>query len=214
MPRATISAFGCLADDASRAPSKGIATSCGDSEVWGVARVLDLRRYDMTVPGSATSGQRLCAEIDALVRAGEWAAYGDVGFVAYGNYHSGQAAGTAIAKYSNERGVRTLRYDGTVSPHFEWTFENGATPGPEVQRVLLEREGVRFTNGHADPNQQVSALMLLTRSVQAGLLTLKQMHERIASQLSGATQVSNEWFTRAKPGTAPALAASDEEMAP
>ena len=86
--------------------------------------------------------------IAGLVRPGEWTTYGDISTAVTGHRHCARFVGNLAAtddRFPNPQ--RVLRSGGTVAP----------SPVRSSERVVtkLEREGVRFRGGRADPSQRV-----------------------------------------------------------
>jgi alkylated DNA nucleotide flippase Atl1 len=95
---------------------------------------------------------------DSILRAsrvipeGYWTAYGEIGLAATGS----RTAHRLVARFVNDPGFasawRVIHADGSVPDG--WRGHGG---GPEKCRELLEAEGVRFTNGRADPAKKILA---------------------------------------------------------
>jgi alkylated DNA nucleotide flippase Atl1 len=85
-------------------------------------------------------------EVAERIPAGSWTSYGDVAAII--GSHARPVA-TCLANWPIPNAQRILTVDGKVAEEFE--FRDGRTDDPVE---LLESEGIRFTNGHADPSQR------------------------------------------------------------
>ena len=89
------------------------------------------------------------AAVAAHVRRGEWTTYGDISTAARGDSRWARSVGNEAANSSDfPTPHRVLGHGGLVTRGSE---------GAEVDRARarLEAEGVRFTNGRADPARRV-----------------------------------------------------------
>ena len=87
-----------------------------------------------------TEFSRRVYEVVQSIPAGRVMSYGQVAFLA-GNPRGARAVGFALHRNPSPGVIpchRVVFRDGSLSPGF-------AFGGPEVQRALLEKEGVRFT---------------------------------------------------------------------
>jgi alkylated DNA nucleotide flippase Atl1 len=96
---------------------------------------------------------------DRIVRAarvipeGYWTAYGELGRAATGRANSARTVGRiASASYDFPNAWRVIHADGSIPAGW-----GGGGAGPRRCRELLESEGVRFTNGRADPEKKILA---------------------------------------------------------
>ncbi|MCX0274230.1 DUF262 domain-containing protein [Nocardia zapadnayensis] len=85
----------------------------------------------------------------ALLPAGHWTTYGDLAKV-LGT--AAQPLGNRLATVPAPNAHRVLTAQGEVSAAFRWV-EPGRDDDP---RQILEREGIRFAAGRADPDQRLS----------------------------------------------------------
>jgi len=91
----------------------------------------------------------------ASIPDGWWTTYGDLGQIAG---TSGQAVGYHVANApSLPKAYRVLTSEGKISEGFHWASPDDARD----PLVLLESEGVLFSNGHADPARHATAEELL-----------------------------------------------------
>jgi alkylated DNA nucleotide flippase Atl1 len=88
-----------------------------------------------------------------LIPEGYWTAYGEIGAAATGGRGAHRLVARLAASNPGFRNAwRVLHADGTIADG--WRGHGG---GPERCRELLEAEGVRFTNGRADPTKKILA---------------------------------------------------------
>jgi alkylated DNA nucleotide flippase Atl1 len=89
----------------------------------------------------------------SVIPEGLWTAYGEIAVAATGRRTGARAVGR-IAARSNAfpNAWRVIHADGSIPAG--WGRGAG---GPERCRELLEAEGVRFTNGRADPAKKILA---------------------------------------------------------
>ena len=87
------------------------------------------------------------------VREGEWTTYGDVSIAVRGDTKAARgvgAAAKALKQFPNPE--RVLMEGGVISPN--WRDSQGR--GADYCEQLLQEQGIRFIDGHADPSQRVT----------------------------------------------------------
>jgi alkylated DNA nucleotide flippase Atl1 len=82
------------------------------------------------------------------VAAGRWVTYGDLARACGGTDRHARTLNRRLLREPVPGAHRVLTADGRVAPT--------ALGDPDAVLRLLRREGVRFTDGHADPSQRVS----------------------------------------------------------
>ena len=119
----------------------------------------------MTAPRQAMLAPRYAA-IAGLVGRGEWTTYGDVSVAVHGSARFARHVGRAAARFAPfPNALRVLASGGAVAAG--WRGANGE--GPDACRARLEREGVHFTAGRADPARRVTWEALIQRADAASL---------------------------------------------
>ena len=87
------------------------------------------------------------------VREKEWTTYGDISIAVRGDTKAARGVGRAAAVIREfPHPERVLNEGGVVNPN----WRDGAGRGPDHCRQLLEEQGVRFVDGHADQSQRVT----------------------------------------------------------
>lgn len=108
----------------------------------------------------------LYAAIGGLVERGEWTTYGDISVVVHGSRRYARHVGRAAATYEPfANAQRVLGSGGLVAAG--WRDAHG--DGPAACRRRLEREGVDFVGGRADPRRGITWEDLIARADAAGL---------------------------------------------
>jgi alkylated DNA nucleotide flippase Atl1 len=134
---------------------------------------LDINRRAITTHVSeATQAEgeafaRQVLHVIGLLDAGEWSSFGAVSGALRGNTASSRAVGNVIRTYGGQPHSRLLRKNGTPSQQYlpEPTSVSGVTQttDPELQRHRLEKDGLPFIKGRADPSRYVSTDKLRER---------------------------------------------------
>jgi alkylated DNA nucleotide flippase Atl1 len=88
-----------------------------------------------------------------VIPEGFWTAYGELGLAATGRPNTARAVARCASRTSAfPNAWRVIHADGSIPDGW-----GGGGAGPRRCRALLEREGVRFTNGRADPARKILA---------------------------------------------------------
>jgi alkylated DNA nucleotide flippase Atl1 len=88
-----------------------------------------------------------------VVPEGFWTAYGEIGIAATGRPNTARAVGRCAARNpAFPNAWRVIHADGSIPDGW-----GGGGSGPKNCLELLEGEGVRFVNGHADPAKKILA---------------------------------------------------------
>lgn len=88
-----------------------------------------------------------------VVPEGFWTAYGEIGIAATGRPNAARAVARCAARNpAFPNAWRVIHADGSIPDGW-----GGGGSGPERCLELLEAEGVRFVNGHADPAKKILA---------------------------------------------------------
>ncbi len=134
-----------------------------DTPSWGKAQIIE--RADMLAKrmtslwpapigdgGGASDGRdwSLLVRACAALPLGSWTTYGDLAEL-IGSHPV--PVGVHLATQPVDQAWRVLMADGSISPGFRWENSN-RTDDP---RKVLESEGVKFVNGHAEPSQRITA---------------------------------------------------------
>jgi alkylated DNA nucleotide flippase Atl1 len=87
------------------------------------------------------------------VRPGEWTTYGDISIAVRGDTKAARGVGRAAATIRDfPHPERVLMDGGFINPN----WRDSAGRGPDHCRRLLEEDGVRFVDDHADHGQRVT----------------------------------------------------------
>ena len=106
------------------------------------------------------------AAIAALVSRGEWTTYGDISIAVHGSPRYARHVGRAAASFGPfPNAPRVLARGGTIAAG--WRGAHGE--GPEACREHLEREGVAFIAGRADPARRITWEQLIGRADAASV---------------------------------------------
>ncbi|GAA1019925.1 MULTISPECIES: hypothetical protein [Amycolatopsis] len=98
--------------------------------------------------------------VSSRIRKGEWASYGDISIAVRGDTAAARGVGRAAATDPEfPHPERLLMDDGSVNPR--WHDSEGR--GPEHCQLLLEKQGIKFTDGRASSAQRVSWALLAER---------------------------------------------------
>lgn len=168
-----------LAADASQGVGTGAVSSAINydfSNTYMTLRRLQQMGLAELVPGSKPQRWRVQPQpkqtADPYVRAaeeighGEWTTYGDISIAIRGNDAAAIAVGRAAATLKSfPNPHRVMRQGGVIPP--TWHSDSGG--GPEECRALLDKDGVRFINGRADPSKRVGWHELRERLRLAGV---------------------------------------------
>ena len=106
------------------------------------------------------------AAIAGLVERGEWTTYGDISIAVHGSPRYARHVGRAASSYEPfPNAPRVLASGGRVAAG--WRGAHGE--GPETCRAHLEREGVVFVVGRADPACRITWELLIHRADAASV---------------------------------------------
>jgi alkylated DNA nucleotide flippase Atl1/DNA-binding MarR family transcriptional regulator len=136
-------------------------------------QVMERSGYVERVPDSVPTRWRLVSKYRSAdpyiwaashVKEGEWTTYGDISIAVRGDTLAARAVGRAAALRDEfPTPYRVLQSGGTVP--LGWRGYGG---GPEECQRRLEREGVKFVNGKADPTRRVTWDILIERQKSDG----------------------------------------------
>ncbi len=146
-----------------RRPPLQHPSSYDEANTWIVMRALEGQGLVELVPGVEPQRWRVATryrgsavpyvEVATLIRAGEWASYGDISIAVHGTPNAARAVGRAAAKLRHFPNAHRVLGRGGIIPD-GWRSHEGL--GPEECQRRLEAEGVRFTDGHADPARHIT----------------------------------------------------------
>lgn len=122
------------------------------------------QRWRLPARHRANAGPYLLAA--QQISEGEWATYGDISIAVRGDDKGARAVGRAAATLANFPNPQRVLKAGGVIPS-DW--HDGAGRGAEECQRRLEKEGVRFREGRADPARRVTWELLRERLRQAGV---------------------------------------------
>jgi alkylated DNA nucleotide flippase Atl1 len=88
-----------------------------------------------------------------VIPEGFWTAYGELGLAATGRPNTARAVARCASRTNAfPNAWRIIHADGSIPDGW-----GGGGAGPRRCRERLESEGVRFTNGRADPEKKILA---------------------------------------------------------